>query len=91
MMVLRDPKRLGIYFFYDKDGIADRYIYVFLDEFKPYTDKIIIVCNGLLADESLQTLEKYTDTIIVRENKGLDVWAIQISIGINGLDCTDAV
>ena len=80
MMVLRDPKRLGIYFFYDKDGIADRYIYVFLDEFKPYTDKIIIVCNGLLADESRQTLEKYTDTIIVRENKGLDVWAYKSAL-----------
>lgn len=71
----KQPHRLGIYFFYDAQGIVDRYIDYFLEDYKKCFDKIVIVCNGRLSEEGHCVFKKYTDHIIVRENKGMDVWA----------------
>ncbi len=68
-------KRLMIYFFYDKDGIADDYIPYFLQSFKPFCEEICVVVNGLLTDDSKKKLEKVSNKILIRENKGLDVEA----------------
>lgn len=67
--------RLGIYFFYDKDGIVDRFVTYMLDDLHKAFDRLIIVCNGILTQEGENKLKRYTEEIIVRENKGLDVWA----------------
>lgn len=45
-------KRLVIYFFYDKDGIADNYVDYFLNGLKGVTDKFVIVANGKITPES---------------------------------------
>ncbi len=75
-MILKDDcKRLIIYFIYDKQGIVDDYIFYMLDALKKNSSEIAIVCNGLLTDGSRQRLESYEDKLIVRENKGFDVWA----------------
>ena len=68
-------KRLGIYFFYDPQGIVDRYIDYFLKDFSTCFQKLVIVCNGVLSEEGRLVFEKYTDSILVRENTGMDVWA----------------
>lgn len=67
-------KRLMIYFFYDKDGIVDDYIPYFLKSFKPFCEKICVVVNGLLTNDSKKVLKeiankqyllsKYVDNII---------------------------
>ena len=41
-----NAKRLGIYFFYDKNGIVDRYIPYFLEDFKKNLTDLLIVSNG---------------------------------------------
>ena len=75
-MILNDDcKRLIIYFIYDKQGIVDDYICYMLDALKKNSSEIAIVCNGLLTDGSRQRLEPYADKLIVRDNKGFDVWA----------------
>ena len=63
-------KRVAIYFFYDKDGIVDGYVDYFLEDLKKNLDRLIVVCNG----------------IILRENKGFDVWAYKEGIEYIGWD-----
>ncbi|MCM1261846.1 MAG: hypothetical protein NC313_03920 [Butyrivibrio sp.] len=68
-------KRLGIFVFYDREGIADDYIFYLLDGIKPVVDKLVIVVNGNIDNVYLERLYKYTDTIISRENLGFDAGA----------------
>ncbi len=77
-------KRLGIYFFYDKDGIVDDYIPFFLERFKPLLSELCIVVNGKLTPQSRQKLEPFADKILLRENTGFDAWAYKHAIETYG-------
>ena len=85
-MVLQsnDVKRLIIYFIFDKNGIVDDYITYMLEDLKKNSTEIAVVCNGKLNVEGRKKLEKITSTIIVRENKGLDVWAYKTVLDYYG-------
>ena len=74
-----NAKRLAIYFFYDRRGIADRYVPYFLDDLKKNVSEIFIVCNGRLQEDSRKVLERY-GTVMRRENKGFDVWAYKSAL-----------
>ena len=39
-------KRLGIFVFYDEDGIVDRYVQYYLEQMSFVLDRIIIVSNS---------------------------------------------
>ena len=87
-------RRLGIFFFYDPDGIVDRYVDYFVNEYKKCFEKLVVVCNGVLSESGRAVFEKYTSYIIVRENKGLDVWAYKTAfdtIGWKELEIYDEV
>ncbi len=71
----KEVKRLIIYFIFDKQGIVDDYITYMLKDLKNNATEIAVVCNGMLTPESRKKLEEVTPIIMVRENKGLDVWA----------------
>lgn len=77
-------KRLCVFFFYDHQGIVDEYVEVLLEGMKKSVDRFVIVCNGLLKPEGRRIFRKFTDTVIVRENKGLDVWAYKTAIDFLG-------
>jgi lipopolysaccharide biosynthesis protein len=77
---------VAIYFFYDKDGIVDGYVDYFLEDLKKNLDRLIVVCNGKLTSEGRKKFSKYTNEIIVRENKGFDVWAYKEGIEYIGWD-----
>ena len=81
-MILPDKKikRLGIYFFFDKDGIVDQFITYFLADLVKSLDRLVIVCNGKLTSQGEDRLREYTNEILVRENKGLDVWAYKTGL-----------
>ena len=68
-------KRIAIYFFYDKNGVVDKYVNYFLEDLKKNIEELVIVCNGKLNSEGRKEFLKFTDKLIVRENKGFDVWA----------------
>lgn len=74
-----NANRLAIYFFYDKRGIVDRYVPYFLDDLKKNVSEIFIVCNGKLTPDGKEQLEKYGH-VLVRENKGFDVWAYKTAL-----------
>ncbi len=84
-MILNDTvKRLGIYFFYDQDGIVDDYVTYLLDDLIKSMQDMVVVCNGFLNADGRKVFNKYTKDIIVRENKGLDVWAYKTALDYIG-------
>ncbi|MEL7657585.1 MAG: rhamnan synthesis F family protein, partial [Bacillota bacterium] len=76
--------RFCIYFLYDKDGIADRYILHMLSSLCPYCTEIAVVSNGKLQEDSKSNLEAIVDQIIERENVGFDVWAYKTTLELYG-------
>lgn len=62
-------KRLGIFFFYDRDGIVDRYIPVMLDDLCKNLERLVVVVNGKLTDRGRDILNRFSNEIIVRENE----------------------
>ena len=87
-------QRLGIYCFYDKYGHAASFIKTFLDDLMNNLDDLVVVVNGQLSDQARQLFSEYTKTIIVRENKGLDVAAYKqaiLTLGWEKLESYDEV
>lgn len=68
-------RRIGIYVFYDADGIVDNYIEYFLKRIYKNFKKILFVVNGKIQNESKRRIEKYISQIYFRENYGYDAGA----------------
>lgn len=77
-------KRVAIYFFFDKDGIVDRYVKTVLTDLKRNIDRLIVVVNGNLTGGGQEIFQDYTNEILVRENKGFDVWAYKTAMDYLG-------
>ena len=75
-----------IFFFYDGQGIVDRYVTYLLDDLVKNLDRIVFVINGRLGDEGREKFSKYSDEIIVRDNQGLDVAAYKAGLEHIGWD-----
>lgn len=78
-----NAKRLAIFFFYDRGGIVDSYVPYLLEDLKKNVSEIFVVCNGKLKEEGKKELEKY-GKVLVRENKGFDVWAYKTALETYG-------
>lgn len=90
----QDAKRLGIFFFYDKDGIVDRYVDCLLKGMQEVLEKLVVVVNGTLSPDGRDIFSKYASEILVRENEGLDVWAYKTAlefVGWENLESYDEV
>ena len=68
-------KRIGVFCFYNKNGIVDKSVEVLLSELVKSLSEIIVVCNGNLTDGGHEKLEKYCSSITIRENRGCDAGA----------------
>lgn len=77
-------KRLGVYFFYDGDGVVDGFVKYFLEEYRKCVERLIIVVNGNLTKEGEAVFRSFTQDLIVRENEGLDVWAYKTAFEYMG-------
>ncbi len=78
--------RLVIYFFYDADGIVDRYVPYMLEDIVKNCSELFVVCNGKLVPEGRETFLKLTPHLLVRENSGFDVWAYKTALEHYGWD-----
>lgn len=84
-MILGDsPTRLGIFFFFDADGVVDRYVEVLLKDLLHSLSELVVVANGHLTAKSHARLTELADKVIVRENTGLDVWAYKTAMDSYG-------
>ena len=79
-------KRLGIFFFYEKNGDVDDFIPYYLRNLAKNLTELIVVCNGKLSEQGRAAFSEFTDQILVRENKGLDVWAYKTALDFYGWD-----
>ncbi len=68
-------RRLGIFVFYDKEGVVDSYIDYLLYDLKKCLSYLIIVINGKVGNLGYRLLKKYANQIVIRDNKGFDVGA----------------
>ena len=69
--------RLGIFVFFDPQGIVDGYVTELLRGLRPNLERLVIVSNTELDDTAEKTLRQYADDVIVRENHGLDAAAFK--------------
>ena len=76
--------RLVIYFFYDADGIVDRYVPYMLNDMKKNCSELLVICNGKLTHESRKTLLDTGVNVYVRQNVGFDVWAYKEALELYG-------
>lgn len=65
-------KRLGIFVFYDEDGIVDRYVQYYLEQMSFVLDRIVIVSNSAITENGKNILQKYSEDIRIRKNMGFD-------------------
>lgn len=77
MILKKEAKRLGVFVFYDKDGIVDDYVLYLLESLKKATEDIIIVSNCMLSGSEKAKFSPFTDKIKIRENIGLDAGAFK--------------
>ena len=73
-------KRLGIFFFYEKNGVVDEFILYYLADLVKNLSELVVVCNGKLSEQGDAAFRQFTDRIIVRENKGLDGGAYKTAL-----------
>ncbi|NBD26702.1 rhamnan synthesis F family protein [Paenibacillus glycinis] len=69
--------RLGIFQMQDEDGIVDDYIEHLLADIIRNVKHLVIVCNGSINEEGLETLQTYTTDVFIRKNEGFDASAIK--------------
>ena len=60
-------KRLGIFFFYEKNGDVDDFITYYLRDLARNLTELIVVCNGKLSKQGRAAFEEFTDQIIARK------------------------
>lgn len=73
----KNNERLGIFIFYDRDGIVDDYVTFLLNDLTTTVNELIIVSNSKLSPFEKAKLSKFTDKIKIRENVGLDAGAFK--------------
>ena len=87
--------RLGLFLFFDSEGIVDDYVKYLLDDMNKNLSHLCIIVNGELLPESRKIFENYTDDILIRSNQGFDVgaWkdAMIQNFGFNKLEEYDEV
>ena len=77
MLLKKEAKRLGVFIFYDKDGIVDDYVLYLLKSLKEAVEDIIVVSNCSLKESEKEKFKMFTDKIKIRENIGLDAGAFK--------------
>ena len=66
--------RLLIYVVYDTRGDVEEYIPYALERLREHCSRILVVVNGLLTPAGRDRLESVADQILVRPNRGFDIW-----------------
>ena len=68
-------KRLGLFLFFDRDGIVDDYVLFLLKELRSVLTELIVIVNGSVNEAGFQALDAVADSVVIRENEGFDAGA----------------
>jgi len=69
------PRRLVIYAVWDRRGGIEDFIPYALTRLRPHAERIVVVVNGSLTDDGQAKLAGVCDDVLVRPNRGYDIWA----------------
>ena len=79
-----DGRRLLIYVVYDVRGDVEEYIPYALTRLREHCARIMVVVNGALTETGRSRLAPLADEIIVRENRGYDIWGYKAGLDAAG-------
>lgn len=87
------PRRLVVYAVWDRRGSIEDFVPYALSQLRPHADRIIVVVNGSLTEEGRAKLDGVCDEVLVRVNRGYDIWAHKHAIDQlgQGIDAFDEV
>ncbi len=77
-------RRLLVYVIYDTRGDVEDYIPYALLHLRERCERIVVVVNGLLTDGGRTVLDPVVDQIVVRENRGYDIWGYKAGLDAVG-------
>lgn len=87
MIIEKDnSNRCGIFLYYDKDGVVDKYVTYLLKSLRPHLKHLLVVCNGSVNKDAHEEFDKVADEVLIRENEGFDVGGYREGIFHIGLD-----
>ena len=70
-------KRVGIYLFYDSDGVVDTCDLYCINELKNICTKLIVVVNGIISKKGYSGIRALGVEIVVRKNEGFEAGAFK--------------
>jgi len=73
-------RRLLVYVVYDLRGDVEDYIPHALRSLRDHVTHILVVVNGALTAQGRTALEPVADEILVRENRGFDIWGYKAGL-----------
>jgi len=79
-----DGRRLLIYVVYDVRGDVEEYIPYALAHLREHCATIVVVVNGALTELGRSRLEPLADDVVVRENRGYDIWGYKAGLDAVG-------
>ena len=77
---LQPRKRLALFTFYEKEGIARRYVLRYLKGLQEIAERVVLIANGKLTEFSRREIEALGVEILQRENSGFDFAAWNYAI-----------
>ena len=54
-------KRLGIFFFFEKNGYVDDFILYYLRDLNKNLSELVVVCNGTLSEQGRAAFSEFTE------------------------------
>jgi lipopolysaccharide biosynthesis protein len=72
---MRRPRRLIIYALWDRRGGIEDFVPHALMQLRLHAERIVVVVNGSLTSDGRAKLAGVCDEVLVRENRGYDIWA----------------
>ena len=75
--MMQNLSRLGIFVFFDPQGIVDDYVIHLLKSFRPHFSRLVAISNGALDDYAKKRLLLWSDELFIRQNQGLDAAAFK--------------
>ena len=76
----KDMTRLGLFVFFDPQGVVDDYVLYLLKHLRPNFTKLVVISNGQLEEAAQKKLTAYADSLFIRDNQGLDAAAYKAGL-----------
>ena len=81
--------RLTICVFWDKEGVLREYALFYIKALKEFSEKLLVVVNGVITEASQKTLEELGCKVVKRENRALDFGAYKFGLSYVGFEKLD--